>query len=212
MGSRKLQLALDFLEDTGQLEQFLRKIVDVVDIIEVGTPLIIRDGVKTVAEIKRMYPDMRVLADLKIADAGGPEAGIAFDAGADIVTVLGVAHDVTIRNALNEAHKNGKQIMVDLIAVKDVRKRVQEIDAMGVDYVCVHTAFDVQSADKDPLKELQMIQGILKTARVAVAGGIKPDTLPLIVALDPEIVIVGTFITGSRNIRKAALEIKQLLK
>ena len=45
-------------------------------------------------------PTATLLADLKIVDAGELEAQIGFDAGADIVTVLGVAHDVTIQGAL----------------------------------------------------------------------------------------------------------------
>ena len=44
-------------------------------------------------------------ADLKIMDAGEHEANLAFNAGADIVTVLGVAHDETIRGVVRAARR-----------------------------------------------------------------------------------------------------------
>ena len=46
---------------------------------------------------------MRVLADLKIMDAGGYEVAKASEAGADIITVLGVSDDATIKGAVAEA-------------------------------------------------------------------------------------------------------------
>ena len=38
-------------------------------------------------------------------DAGEHEANLAFNAGADIVTVLGVAHDETIRGVVRAARR-----------------------------------------------------------------------------------------------------------
>ena len=112
----KLQLALD--SSNGQeARRILENVSDLVDIVEIGTPLIMKEGVKVVAEIKHVYPELEVLADLKIMDAGDIEAKIGFEAGADIVTVLGVAHDVTIRRAVNQARILSKKVMVDLIAV-----------------------------------------------------------------------------------------------
>ena len=139
----KLQLALDLLH-IEEAKSLLADIADVVDIVEIGTPLIMHEGIKAVTVIKKAYPNVEVLADLKIVDAGKLETQIAIDAGADIVTVLGVAHDTTIQNALEQAHKHNKQIMVDLLSVSDVQTCSRRLESLGVDYVCVHTAFDIQ--------------------------------------------------------------------
>ena len=60
-----------------------------VDIVEIGTPLLIAEGLGAVRAVCSAHPGMIVLADTKIMDAGGYEARLAFEAGADIVTVLG---------------------------------------------------------------------------------------------------------------------------
>jgi len=206
----KLQLALDLIDSQGA-KLLLEKVIDFLDIIEIGTPFLMKEGVKVVAEIKNTYPELEVLADLKIVDAGDHEAQIGFDAGADIVTVLGVAHDTTIRRALKQARAYKKKVLVDLIAVDKVNKRAHELDTMGVDYICVHTAFDIQGKGMNPLQELQLVHPVLKQARIAVAGGIKPETLPQIITYRPEIVIVGGFITGHPNPRQAAREIRELI-
>ena len=206
----KLQLALD--SSNGQeARRILEKVSDLVDIVEIGTPLIMKEGVKVVAEIKHVYPELEVLADLKIMDAGDIEAKIGFEAGADIVTVLGVAHDVTIRRAVNQARILNKKVMVDLIAVGNVRERIDQIDAMGPDYCCVHTAFDLQDHGMHPLREIQLVESALKQSQMAVAGGINPEILPDIISYRPAVVIVGGFITNHPEPRQAALVIRELL-
>ena len=186
----------------------MAKVADIVDVIEVGTPLVIKEGIKAVTEIKRTFPALEVLADLKIMDAGDHEAKIALEAGADIVTVLGAAHDATIQGALDQAGAFGKAVLADLIAVDRVAKRAQELDDMGVDLVCVHTAYDVQDTGADPVRELESVRPILKRAGLAVAGGINPETISQVAAFQPEIVIVGGFIMDHPDPRKAVLELR----
>ena len=204
----KLQLALDSSKSQ-EAKRILEKVSNLVDIVEVGTPLLMKEGVKVVTEIKNAYPQLEVLADLKIMDAGDIEARIGFEAGADIVTVLGAAHDVTIRRAVDEARTLGRQVMIDLIAVSDIQTRTNQLDAIAPDYCCVHTAFDLQDRGMDPLSEIQLVQSALKQTKMAVAGGINPEILPNIVAYRPAIVIVGGFIANHSDPRRATLEIRE---
>ena len=207
----KLQLALDRVDLSGILS-VLHEIGDLVDIVEIGTPVIIREGVRAVAETKRAFPKMEVLADLKIMDAGEYEASIAFDAGADIVTVLGAAHDATIRGAIRQARARSRRVMVDMIAVEDVPARARQVDEMGADFVCVHTATDLHGAGHDPLRDLAAVAPLLDRTSLAVAGGIEPGSLPRIAAYRPAIVVVGSYITQNLDRRGAALGIRDLLR
>jgi 3-hexulose-6-phosphate synthase len=102
--SMLLQLALDF-PSLGESLALLDRVADLVDIVEVGTPLILKEGVRAVAEVKRRHPGLQVLADLKVMDAGELEAAIGFEAGADIVTVLGAAETVTIERVCVAARR-----------------------------------------------------------------------------------------------------------
>lgn len=206
----KLQLALD-LVNIPEAIKLVKEVEEYVDIVEIGTPVIINEGLHAVKAMKEAFPSLQVLADLKIMDAGGYEIMKASEAGADIITVLGATDDLTIKGAVEEARKQGKSIMVDMINVKDIEQRAKEIDALGVDYICVHTGYDLQAVGKDSFAELQTIKRVVKHAKTAVAGGIKLATLPEAMKAQPDLVIVGGGIAAQEDPRSAAREIKALL-
>ncbi|MNC21377.1 3-hexulose-6-phosphate synthase [compost metagenome] len=162
--------------------------------------------------MKEAYPHLEVLADLKIMDAGGYEIMKAAEAGADLVTVLGATNDMTIKGAVEEAKKQNKKILVDMINVADLEKRAREVDALGVDYICVHTGYDQQAAGENPFEDLQTIKRAVTNAKTAVAGGIKLETLPEVIKANPDLVIVGGGITGAADKAAVASEIQRLIK
>lgn len=207
----KLQIALDTLT----LEECITLMDEVresVDVIEVGTPFVIEEGMVPVRELKKRYPEKEVLADVKIMDAGEYEADKCFEAGADIVTVLGVSNDATIEGVVKSAKKYGKKVMVDMIAVKNLAQRTEELDQMGVDYICVHTAFDIQSTGKNPLDELMVVNKVVKNAQSAVAGGVKLATIDAIVDEGAGIIVVGGAICNAEDRAAMAKEMKLHLK
>ena len=110
----KLQVAFD-IQHSDEVLELVEVNGDLIDIVEIGTPLIMKEGLKSVQKIKKEYPNQTVLADLKIMDAGSLEAQIGFDAGADIVSVLGLASKKTLTSVKKTAVKNGRKVMVDMI-------------------------------------------------------------------------------------------------
>jgi 3-hexulose-6-phosphate synthase len=207
----KLQLALDLVDINGA-KLILNEVKDIIDIVEIGTPFIIKEGVRAIAEIKKAYPFLEVLADVKIMDAGDHEARLVYDARADIVTVLGAAADVTIQNVAKTAREYQKKVMVDMIAVEHIEQRAMQLDKLGVDYICVHTASDAQTQGVNPLEELKCLNAVLQKTKLAVAGGITTEMLQHIIPYQPEIVIVGSAITTKQDKRKAALEFKRVMR
>jgi len=207
----KLQLALDLVNIPEALE-VVKEVQEHIDVVEIGTPVVINEGLRAVQEIKSAFPNLTVLADLKIMDAGAYEVMKASEAGADIVTVLGVTDDSTIKGAVEEAKKHGSKILVDMINVKDLAKRASEVDALGVDYICVHTGYDLQAAGESPFEQLQTIKRVVKRAKTAVAGGIKLNTLPAVVQSQPDLVIVGGGITGKEDKKAVAAQMRELVK
>jgi len=206
----ELLMALDFITLPGA-KALLKEVGDSIDIVEIGTPFIVQEGIKAVKEIRKEFPGLKIMADLKIMDAGEYEAKMAFEAGADIVTVLGVSDNATIKAAVEQGKKFNKSIMIDMIGVEDIEKRTAEIDKLGVDYICVHTAFDIQSTGKNPLDELQIVKSVVKNAKPAVAGGVKLSTIQDVVKENPAIVIVGGGITSQVDKRKVALEMQKIM-
>lgn len=207
----KLQLALDLVNIPEAIE-VVKEVESYIDVVEIGTPIVINEGLRAVKEMKAAFPGLTVLADLKIMDAGGYEIMKASEAGADIITVLGATDDMTIKGAVEEAKKQGKEILVDMINVKNIEQRAKEIDALGVDYICVHTGYDLQAVGQNSFEDLQTIKRAVTNAKTAVAGGIKLETLPEVIKAGPDLVIVGGGITTQDDKRAVAAEMQQLIK
>lgn len=207
----ELQLALDLVNIPEAIE-LVKEVEEYIDIVEIGTPVVINEGLVAVKELKAAFPHLKVLADLKIMDAAGFEVMKASEAGADIITILGAAEDMSIKGAVEEAKKQGKKILVDMIAVKDLEGRAKEVDEFGVDYICVHTGYDLQAVGKNSFEDLQTIKRVVKNAKTAVAGGIKLETLPEVVKAKPDLVIVGGGITGREDKKAVAAEMQKMIK
>ncbi|MED3956048.1 3-hexulose-6-phosphate synthase [Priestia aryabhattai] len=207
----ELQLALD-LVNISEAKEVVQEVQEYIDIVEIGTPVVINEGLKAVKEIKEAFPSLKVLADLKIMDAGAYEVMKASEAGASIITILGATNYSTIKGAVEEAKKQGTQILVDMINVKNLEQRAKEVDALGVDYICVHTGYDLQAEGETPFEQLQTIKRVVKNAKTAVAGGIKLNTLPEVVQSQPDLVIVGGGITSEKDKRNVAEEMKKVVK
>ncbi|ARW46343.1 3-hexulose-6-phosphate synthase (plasmid) [Bacillus licheniformis] len=186
----ELQLALDLVNIPEAIE-VVKEVEEYIDIVEIGTPVVINEGLRAVKEMKAAFPNLKVLADLKIMDAAGYEVMKASEAGADIITILGAAEDMSIKGAVEEAKAQGNKILVDMIGIKDIKSRAKELDELGVDYICVHTGYDLQAIGQNSFEDLMTIKNVVKNAKTAIAGGIKLDTLPEVVKLKPDLVIVG---------------------
>ncbi|MEX6358996.1 MULTISPECIES: 3-hexulose-6-phosphate synthase [Staphylococcus] len=207
----ELQLAIDLLnkEDAAELAN---KVKDYVDIVEIGTPIVINEGLPAVQHLNDNIDSVKVLADLKIMDAADYEVSQAVKFGADIVTILGVAEDASIKAAVDEAHKHGKQLLVDMIAVQDLEKRAKVLDDLGADYIAVHTGYDLQAEGQSPLESLRKVKSVISNSKVAVAGGIKPDTIKDIVAENPDLIIVGGGIANADDPVEAAKQCRAAIE
>ena len=207
----RLQIAMDD-GDTAHLLDVAEKIHDVIDIFEVGTPVIMLDGCHAVKAVKDAYPHMCVLADSKIMDGGALECLYLCRAGADIVTVLAVSDNATIKEVVETAHAYGRKVMVDLMCIKDIPARSREVVELGADYVCVHTGTDMQKEGRTPLKDLTELVSAIDPARAGVAGGVKMATIDQYKALKPGIIIAGGALYNAPDIRQAVIEMEGAIK
>ncbi|MDD1726346.1 MAG: bifunctional hexulose-6-phosphate synthase/ribonuclease regulator [Methanothrix sp.] len=180
------------------------------DWIEAGTPLIKSEGMDAVREMKKALPTVRIVADMKTVDTGAMEVEMAAKAGADIVAMLASSDNSTIEDALRAARKYGVQIMMDLLTVSDPVKRSRELEALGVDYICVHVGIDQQMTGRDTIDFLREIVKEVKTP-VAAAGGIDARTGAEAVASGAAIVIVGGSIVRSAEVTASARKIREAI-
>lgn len=178
------------------------------DWIEAGTPLIKSEGAEAVRALRREFPSLKIVADTKTMDTGSFEVEIMAKAGADIVTVLGLADDATVEEAVMAGRKYGAEIMVDLINVPDRVARAKRVQELGVGYVCMHMGIDTQMrGEEPPVDVLRKIVSELSIP-VAVAGGITAENAGEYVEAGASDVIVGGAIIKTADIPAAARNIR----
>lgn len=201
--SPSLQVALDLLSLDDALK-IASQVAPYVDILEAGTPLIKSEGIRAVRTLKKTYPDKLICADLKIADAGYLEVRMAAKEGADIVTVLADAYNITIEETLRAASEFKTDIMADLIMSRRPKKRLEEIksiNCMGkkLSYALVHSGLDRQESRHSPLSELESVSSVDNRPKLALAGGIHLNDIPKILNFSLNIIIVGGAITKAEE-------------
>lgn len=207
-----LQVALDYIELAPALEM-AKLVAPHVDIVEIGTPLCKAAGMQAVRAVRELCPDKIILADMKAPDVGAVEAKIAFEAGADWMTVIGGAALATVKAALDEARRRGKTMLVEMTGVRDVVKSAEEWRALGVERIVYHREWDAQAAGREwTRQDLDLIQRLIDMPfKVTVTGGITAKTLPFFQGLDISAFIAGRSICQASDPAGAAREIRETI-
>ncbi|WP_190813013.1 3-hexulose-6-phosphate synthase [Saccharopolyspora pogona] len=203
----KLQVALDVIKLDAALT-LARQVADAVDILELGTPLIKSVGFAGITAIKAAHPDKLVFADLKTADAGELEAGLAFEAGADLVTVMGAADDDTVRGAVAAGRKYGKDVVADMITVVDNRvARIREVSKLGVSFVEIHAGLDEQARPGYTIQAL-LDDGQEAGVPFSIAGGVNLESIASVKAAGAGVAVAGGAIYNATDPAAAAKALK----
>ena len=206
-----LQVALDLMQLNRSIAIAHEAVEGGADWIEVGTPLIKSEGAEAIRALRREFPGHKIIADTKTMDVGSFEVEIVAKAGADIVTVLGLADDATIEEAVMAGRKYGAEIMVDMINVPDRMERAKQVEKLGAAYICMHMGIDTQMRGEEP--PVDVLRRIVESVSipVAVAGGITAENAGEYVEAGATDVIVGGAIIKTDDIVSAARNIKSAM-
>ncbi|MCK4475260.1 MAG: bifunctional hexulose-6-phosphate synthase/ribonuclease regulator [Methanophagales archaeon] len=203
-----LQVALDVLELERAIEIGKESVEGGADWLEAGTPLIKSEGMNAIRMLKDAFPAVKIVADMKTMDTGAIEVEMAAKSGASVVSILAVADNAVIEEAIKSARKYGVAIMVDIMNAEDPVRRAKELEEMGVDYVCVHAGIDQQMRGMDVLSLLEKVSDAINTP-LAVAGGMDAEMASEAVILGAEVIIVGGNITRSANVKESTIKIRE---
>ena len=180
-------------------------------IIEVGTPLIKRYGTRIIGDLRQVAKDAFMVADLKTLDVGKVEADIAYEDTADAVVAAGLAPPETLDAFVHEAKRLGIYAVIDMLNVEDVLEKLKSLKDLP-DIVILHRGIDQESGRTCGLERIQMIRKTFpgKKLLIAVAGGVVPETAKEALAEGADILIVGRYITQSKDIERAVRDFLEL--
>jgi 3-dehydro-L-gulonate-6-phosphate decarboxylase len=189
----KLQLALDTYDLPSALAP-LQKAHPYLDVIEVGTILCLSEGMRAVRCIRSLFPEKTVLADVRIAEAGGLISKLAFDAGADWVTVVSGASLTTAEAVAKEARKRGGEVQIELTGEWHADMAAAWRD-LGIQQVITHRSRDGEAKSGALTwteREFDEIRSLAAMGfKVSVTGGVSVKDFRLFVDVPVYIFIVG---------------------
>jgi 3-hexulose-6-phosphate synthase/6-phospho-3-hexuloisomerase len=172
-----VQLSLDLIDLDEAIRTADMAIRAGVDWLEVGTPLIIAEGMRGVRELRARYPKVPIVADLKTMDGGWLEAEVMAKAGASMVVVMGQAHEETIELVVKAGRDFGAKVMGDNMAMPDPIAGAKRMEDLGCDYIIHHIGFDMRTLRRSrgqhadtPLDRLSEVVAAVSVPVQAVGG------------------------------------------
>jgi 3-hexulose-6-phosphate synthase len=183
-----------------------------VDRLEVGTPLILSEGMKAISGMKSHFPDMPVIADCKIMDRGGEITQACITAGASGVVVQASAPRKTLEAVSRVAAEHGAEACVDALGVDDLEILAEKIDGVSFDYVILHRAKDEQPGGAGPPVDAALAAAArYGMPAVALAGGIdRSNVAECVSSSSVKLIIVGEAIIINPSPRSVAAEIRRV--
>ncbi|HXY41786.1 MAG TPA: orotidine 5'-phosphate decarboxylase / HUMPS family protein [Vicinamibacteria bacterium] len=143
-----------------------------IDWLEAGTPLILGEGLHAVAALRREFPGVPIVADLKTMDGAGLEAEMMLGAGATHVVVMSRAHWASVKEMVKVAHAMGGEVMADVLGAEDKAKDARAMQDLGADWIILHTGFDERRYLRglSPLDDLDKVVAAVDRPVQAVGG------------------------------------------
>ena len=207
-----LQFALDFITLPPAIA-VASKTAPHVDIFEIGTPLCKAAGLEAISAVREVCPENLILADFKTPDVGWLEAKMAFDAGADLMTVIGGAPMATVESALKTADEYDKEILMELTGVRDIVARAKEWRQVGIEWMVYHRGWDEEASNRQwSQDDLDTIQRLIDMGfKVTVTGGLTNESIPFFQNIPVTALITGRAIHAAKDPVASAMEIRSTI-
>lgn len=212
MNRPMLQIALDMYDLPSALGP-LQKAIDHIDVIEVGTILCLAEGMHAVRIIRSLYPHKTILADVRIAEAGSIISKMAFDAGADWVSVVSGAAPSSFEVVLAEARSRQGDMQIEL-SDGWTWELAQRLADMGVQQVIFKRSRDLEAQGQLSWgeRDFETIRRLHEMGfKVTVTGGVKASDIARFADVPVYIFIAGRAICGADDPAVAARTFQQAI-
>src|SRR4029079_14743546 len=172
-----VQISLDLTDIDEALETAAMAMRAGVDWLEAGTPLILAEGLHGVRKLRKSFPGIPIVADLKTMDGGYLEAEMMAKAGATHVVVMARAHEETIKCVVKAGRDFGLKVIGDNLGCEDMVAAAKWLESLGCDFVIHHIGYDERRGlaamglrMPSPLDQLREVVQAVKIPVQAVGG------------------------------------------
>lgn len=183
-------------------------------LVEAGTPLVKRYGVKGIAALKGWWGGY-IVADLKCMDRGTTEVEAVAGAGASAATCLGLAPIDTINEFIRECEAVGIDSMIDMMNVEFPFEILQKLKKLP-NVVVLHRGVDENERNREkqiPHSQIHRIKGTYSKVLISVAGGETPRDVVRTFFNDADIAVIWrSFYDDPYNTLKLANEFLKAVK
>lgn len=214
-----VQISLDLVEIGEAIRTAEMALGAGVDWLEAGTPLILAEGLRGVRALRERFPSTPIVADLKTMDGGYLEAEMMAKAGANLVVVMGRAHEETIRAVVKAGRDFGIQVMGDNLACEDMVAAARRLEELGCDYIVHHIGYDERRGlaarglpVPSPLDRLrEVVQAV--SIPVQAVGGLSIEQAVRTPEYGAPLVVIGApLVTDSDAFRTASGNVEESLR
>lgn len=186
-----LQISLDYARLDEALPAAAAAIENGIDWIEVGTPLVTCEGLRSVELLRALYPKTTIVVDLKSMDVGGGAAARVADAGGSFVVVMGLSSLKTVEAAVKVGHERGVLVMVDLMGISDKLEAGRRFASMGCDVLVAHTGVDERRGTRSRTVDDAVELGRSLPIAVQAVGGLTLEDLDVLEREGVALAVVG---------------------
>ncbi|MEQ5400391.1 3-keto-L-gulonate-6-phosphate decarboxylase UlaD [Providencia rettgeri] len=198
-----IQIALDQTNLPAALE-VAENVHTFVDIIEVGTILAFAEGMNAVATLRQKYRNHILVCDMKTTDGGAILSKMAFEAGADWITVSAAAHIATIAACKKVADEFNREIQIEIYGnwtFDDAKNWVE----LGISQAIYHRSRDAELAgigwSNEDIEKMRKLSDL--GLELSITGGIVPEDLHLFNGINAKAFIAGRALVGEKGKKTA---------
>ena len=205
-----VQISLDLTNIDEALETAAMAMRAGVDWLEAGTPLILAEGLHGVRELRKAFPKIPIVADLKTMDGGYLEAEMMAKAGASYVVVMARAHEETIKCVVKAGRDYGIGVMGDNLGCPDMVEGAKWLQDLGCGYVIHHIGYDerrgIAAQGRRMPSPLDQLKQVVEAVDVPVqaVGGLSLEQAIQCPAYGAPLVVLGAPLTIDAEAFKTA--------
>ncbi|EPL6453439.1 MULTISPECIES: 3-keto-L-gulonate-6-phosphate decarboxylase UlaD [Providencia] len=194
-----IQIALDQTNLPAALE-VAENVHTFVDIIEVGTILAFADGMNAVSTLRQKYPNHILVCDMKTTDGGAILSKMAFEAGADWITVSAAAHIATIAACKKVADEFQREIQIEIYGNWTFEDAKNWVD-LGITQAIYHRSRDAELAGigwtNEDIEKMRKLSDL--GLALSITGGIVPEDIHLFNGIKAKAFIAGRALVGEKG-------------